>query len=104
MRRTVVLLAALVAFVLTADPRAQQAAVAGATPSPTNHPRLPRDLTQLWMVPARRPTAPTAAQRDFNLAVKLEIEGSFTKALPMLQQPAMKQGPLASYAEYYVGL
>jgi peptidoglycan lytic transglycosylase len=104
MRWTVILLAALVLVALTADARAQQPAVAVATPSPTNHPRLPRDLTQLWMVPAQRPTALTPAQRDFKLAVKLEVDGTFTRALPMLQQPALKQGPLASYAEYYLGL
>jgi soluble lytic murein transglycosylase len=85
------------------NPHAQQQAASSAL-APTDHPRLPRDLSQLWLVPQGRPVARTAVQRDFALGVKLEVEESFTKALPIFQQPAMKQGPLATYAEYYAGL
>jgi soluble lytic murein transglycosylase len=56
------------------------------------------------MVPPSRPVVRSAAQTEFAQAVKLEVEGTFTKALPILAQPAMKQGPLGTYAEYYAGL
>jgi soluble lytic murein transglycosylase len=106
--RTVAFLVALALIASGRNSRAQQVPppVTPSVPAlaPTNHPRLPRDLSQLWMVPERRPAVRTAAQREFALAVKLEVEGSFTKALPVLAQPAMKQGPLGQYAEYYAGL
>jgi soluble lytic murein transglycosylase len=56
------------------------------------------------MVPPSRPAVHPAAQTEFVQAVKLEVEGAFAKALPILSQPAMAQGPLGTYAEYYAGL
>ncbi len=84
--------------------RAQQATPPSAVVlGPTNHPPLPRDLSQLWMAP--EPGRPrTTAQNDLTAAVKLEIDGRFAQALPILRRPALRQGPLASYAEYYAGL
>jgi len=94
-----------VALIITANgPRAQQLVPGGATLAPTNHPQLPRDLSQLWMVPEVRPATRPAVQNELSLAVKLEVEGNFTKALPVLLQPALKQGPLGHYADYYAGL
>ncbi len=104
MIRTITFLVPLALVGSAAAPRAQQVPPATVTLAPTNHPRLPRDLSQLWMVPESRSAVRTAAQREFTLAVKLEVEGSFTKALPILSQPAMKQGALGPYAEYYSGL
>ena len=37
-------------------------------------------------------------------AVKLEVDANFAKALPILVQPAVQQGTLGHYAEYYQGL
>jgi soluble lytic murein transglycosylase len=88
----------------SALPRAQQPARSPVTLAPTNHPRLPRDLSQLWLVPEPGRVPRTAAQSEFVTAVKLEVDGNFAKALPVFQRPAMMQGPLAHYAEYYAGL
>jgi soluble lytic murein transglycosylase len=98
----VTLIAALLAG---ASPRAQ--APTGATPGgivlkPTSHPRLPSELSQLWLAPmsSSRPPALDA----FAAGVKLEVESNFARALPVFLQPAVRQGPLGHYAEYYQGL
>jgi soluble lytic murein transglycosylase len=70
---------------------------------PTEHSRLPGDLSKLWMVPKGNSGRP-AALNDFVAAVKLEVDGDFAKALPLLSTPAVQQGPLGHYAEYYKGL
>src|SRR5712691_3941166 len=95
-------------------PRAQQPAVAvdAGEPAlkPTDHPRLPSDLSQLWLVPApatgsgRAAPARAAAINEFVAAVKLEVDSNFAKALPILVQPSVQQGTLGPYAEYYQGL
>src|SRR5476649_2044389 len=72
--------------------------------NPTNHPRLPADPSQLWLAPAKTTVARTPAINDFVTAVKLEVDSNFAKALPMLSQPAVQQGTLGHYAEYYQGL
>ena len=70
----------------------------------TDHPPVPRELSQFWMAPdSRRPR--TAAQANLATAVRFENEGNHTKALNLLTNPATKQdGPLAAYAEFYKGL
>jgi soluble lytic murein transglycosylase len=98
-------LVTLVATLLAAAvPHAQQSA-APAAPAlkPTNHPRLPAELSQFWLAPAKA-AATTAAMNDLAAAVKFEVDGNFTRALPMLQQPAVRQGVLGHYAEYYQGI
>jgi soluble lytic murein transglycosylase len=92
--------------------RAQQSAVDAGdlVLKPTNHPRLPSDLSQLWLVPApatgsgRAAPARAAAINEFMTAVKLEVDSNFAKALPILVQPSVQQGTLGHYAEYYQGL
>ena len=71
---------------------------------PTDHSRLPGDLSRLWMVPQKSNSGRPAAPSDFVAAVKLEVDGDFAKALPMLSTPAVQQGTLGHYAEYYKGL
>ena len=98
-------LAALV-VVPAAAPRAQQA---GSTPDgpalkPTNHPRVPADLSRLWLAPSTGDRIRTPAIDKFAAAVKLEVDSSFAKALPMLSDASVQQGTLGSYAEYYKGL
>jgi len=63
----------------------------------TDHPRFPEDPSKLWMAPktTRRGTS------EFADAVKLEVDGNFTKALPILSKPSLQQGPLGDYALYY---
>ena len=98
---------ALVAAVLlpAATPHAQAPAAAGAVVlKPTIHPPLPADLSQLWLAPSSRGPGRTAALNEFALAVKLEVDSNFAKALPIFLQPNVRQGTLGHYAEYYQGL
>ena len=104
---------AFVAAILVpgATPRAQQAGAPGADVvlKPTNHPRLPGELSQLWLAPiapgtGRAGVARTAAQTDFVVGVKLEVDSNFARALPIFLQPALRQGTLGHYAQYYQGL
>ena len=71
---------------------------------PTDHPRVPRDVSQFWMAPDGR-RARTAAQANLATAVKFEMDGSHAKAYNLLVNAATKQdGALVAYAEYYKGL
>jgi len=87
-----------------AVPRAQPPADAGveAALKPTTHPRVPAEATQLWLAPdaAARAATRGAAIAEFTQAVKLEVDNNFARALPMLSQPAVKQGTLGHYAQY----
>src|SRR5436190_4028574 len=75
---------------------------------PTNHPRLPSDIAQLWLAPsmtsATRARSHSPAMLAFGEAVKLEVEANYAKALPMFSDPVLRQGPLGDYAIYYTGL
>src|SRR5437868_15531796 len=111
MTRRVSFAVTLAASLLVCDaaPRAQQVAAADATIEaalkPTSHPRLPSDASQLWLAPdaAARAAARGPAVAEFSTAVKLEVDNNFARALPMLTQPALRQGTLGHYAEYYAG-
>ena len=107
MKRTVLLgvTLALTVPVPSRAPRAQQPAASRPVVSlvPTNHPRLPADLAQLWMAPDRSHTH-TAAMNEFAAAVKLEVDADYAKALPVFSRPALQQGPLGHYAIFYAGL
>ena len=82
----------------------QDAAIAPVVLRPTEHPRVPRELSQFWMAPEKGRVR-TAAQANLATAVKFEMDGSHAKAYNLLVNPATKQdGPLAAYAEYYKGL
>jgi soluble lytic murein transglycosylase len=89
-------------FVMTGAPSAQQPAVR-QTPvlKPTVHPRFSEDPSRLWMAPTRRPSRGTTS--EFAAAVKLEVDGNFAKALPIVSQPSLQQGTLGDYALYYQG-
>ena len=63
---------------------------------PTNHPRLPRDLSQLWLVPE----ASRAPATEVVAAMRLHSEGEFAKALAVLSRPSSHSGPLGLYAMY----
>src|SRR5262249_54014470 len=86
---------------------AEDTATSTMTPvllKPTDHPQVPGDLSQFWMVPERG-RARTVAQANLAAAVKLENEGNHARALALLQSPATRQdGQLAAYAEFYKGL
>ena len=87
-----------------AAPRAQQQApgVGDVVLKPTAHPRLPNELSQLWLAPVSQGRTP--ALNEFAAGVKLEVDSNFAKALPIFMQPAVRQGALGHYAEYYQGL
>ena len=72
--------------------------------APTNHPRVPAELSQLWLVPEPGAARRASSVSELAAAIKLEVDGNFAKALPILSQPTLPQGPLARYAEYYKGL
>src|SRR5258706_6162769 len=88
-------------------PHAQQTgrgSSADAELRPTEHPRVPADITQLWLAPEPPRGARSAALTDLASAVKLEVDESFSKALPILSKPEVQQGTLGHYAVYYRGL
>jgi soluble lytic murein transglycosylase len=105
---SLVLSAALLLSVVDLRAQLPAAPLSAGAPAlkPTNHPPLPPDLTQAWLVPSLGSGASgrvTAAMQEFAAAVKLEVDGNFAKALPILMQPSLQQGPLGQYAEYYQG-
>jgi len=99
--RVLVLTVAALVSAQASGPVAQQTAVAdrAVVLKPTNHPRLPADLSQLWYAPSKG----TAANKTLATAVKLEVDSQFSKALPILSQASVQQGTLGPYAIYYRG-
>ena len=70
---------------------------------------MPGELSQLWLAPMTssgpgRGVARTAVLTDFVAGVKLEVDSNFARALPVFLQPALRQGTLGHYTEYYQGL
>ena len=103
--KTAFLTLVVVLLVPGVTPRAQQAPATGeAALKPTAHPRVPGELSQLWLAPAGRGAARTAVHADFVAGVKLEVDSNFARALPVFMQPALRQGTLGHYSEYYQGL
>jgi len=100
-------LAALVLMAVSAPRAAQETSSltsAAMALRPTDHPRVPGDLSDFWMAPDKGRVR-TAAQANLATAIKFENGGDHAKALALLTHPATKQdGPLATYAEYYKGL
>jgi soluble lytic murein transglycosylase len=72
--------------------------------APTNHPRIPGDLNLLWLAPSVRSIETLPSSREIATAIKLVDQGELAKALAMLSQPSVQDGPLAAYAAYYAGL
>jgi soluble lytic murein transglycosylase len=72
--------------------------------TPTDHPLVPGDALQLWMMPSKAHTTRTAALNALASAVKLEGEGSSAKALPLINQATLGDHALGGYAQYYKGL
>ena len=77
MTRTALVGFAVVLLAAGSKPRAQQAAPVATNLAslvslvPTNHPRVPGVLSQLWLVPESRLGIRTQAETDFGSAVKL---------------------------------
>ena len=68
---------------------------------PTNHPRLPAKTSDYWLAPsaAELRGARSAALTQLQEAVRLEVESNYARALPILAQASLHQGPLGDYAE-----
>jgi soluble lytic murein transglycosylase len=100
-------LAAVVLMAVSAPRAAQETGSltsASVVLRPTDHPRVPRELSEFWMAPDKG-RARTAAQVNLATAIKLEEAGDHARALALLTNPATKQErPLSTYVEYYKGL
>ena len=98
-------MAALWMVALASVPRAQQPGAPQVVPIalyPTNHPKVPRDLSQLWLAPeGGRLAGVPAPLLDLSTAIRMESNGELTRALALLSQPAVEQGSLGIYAAYY---
>jgi soluble lytic murein transglycosylase len=74
----------------------------------TPRPRLPADLSQVWLVPAAAPGKPapvrTPALAEFAAGMALFAQAKYAAALPHFANPALANTPLASYASFYGGL
>ena len=93
-----------------ADPRAGDAGPEGAAAAdalllPTSHPRLPSDVSRLWLAPEQPAGRHLETTADaVAAAIKLQARGEHAKALPLLSGPAASQGPLGGYAAYYAAV
>ena len=116
--RTILLIAAAVvlAAVLRHGVQAQDAVNGGgrtgelARLAPTQHPPLPAQLSQYWLVPAAGPAATHAgrpaddATARLARGVALLADGNAAAALPLVSSPDVANTPLAGYAQYYTGV
>jgi peptidoglycan lytic transglycosylase len=101
-KRPALLVVVVTLLTTVGSPRAQQSTPAPLTLLPTDHPRVPQDLSQLWLAPDGERRSRTAAETEFASAVKLEVSGNFSSALQILSKPT-RFGTLGPYAEYYKG-
>jgi soluble lytic murein transglycosylase len=111
-------LSATVALLIVAGetiPRAQQARAAAngdgnvdtilAALAPTRHPAVPGSIAELWLAPDRGArSVRSSSAAALATAVKLTNNREYTKALGLVTQPAVQQGPLSPYASYYAAL
>ena len=74
--------------------------------APTAHPPLPKNPSELWLVPADSPAMTRAATAYEPLAQAAAAigAGDFERALTLASRPAFTSTPLAGYAAYYKGL
>ena len=73
--------------------------------TPTPHPPVPRDLSQLWMAPERAASASrSSAAASLSNAARLTADGDYSRALSLISQPLAHDVLLRGYAVYYAGL
>jgi soluble lytic murein transglycosylase len=98
---TMIAAAVLVAFVST--PRADEPQAGTVLLQPTNHPKVSRELQNLWLVPDKgRSSMPPLSSYELARAARMQAAGEYTKSLALLSGTAVRQGPLSAYAEYYI--
>ena len=107
MKKVPLVVASLVALVLSPAPRAQQPGSSSIVTMllPTNHPKVSRNLSDLWLAPEKgRASERSSSLTDFISAMRLYTAGDYAKALPLFSQKTVQQGPLGDYAAYYAGV
>jgi soluble lytic murein transglycosylase len=115
MKRSVLSLVGLLMLVPAAPaPNAQQERLSSSSNeippgltvlTPTPHPPVPRDLSQLWMAPERGvPASRAAGTASLSTAARLTADGEYTRALTLVSQPLAQDGVLRQYAAYYAGM
>ena len=107
MTRAALLLLSLIVGLSSGHGLQAQAGTAAPRLVPTDHPALPAQASQFWLVPDE--ATRLSASRDATLArfvrgVKLVSEGQLTAGLPLVREMALSASPLASYAQFYTGV
>lgn len=69
---------------------------------PTNHPKLPSDLSDFWMVP--QDSAVTVPQAELATAITLIGDANPQAAVGILSRVGGQSGPLEDYVTYYRGI
>ncbi len=85
----------------------QQPAIPAAPQlSPTVHPAIPTNLSDLWLVPPEtdRSSRVVAQFEALTTGVKRFQEGNYQAALTFFSNPSLAKTALADYAAYYKGL
>ncbi|HUR33257.1 MAG TPA: transglycosylase SLT domain-containing protein [Vicinamibacterales bacterium] len=73
--------------------------------TPTPHPPVPRELSQLWLAPERgTPAVRAGAALTVGSAARLATGGDYTRALSIVSPSMAKDGLLGQYATYYAGV
>src|SRR4051812_22044770 len=115
MKRSVLSLVGLMMLLPAAPaPKAQQERLSSssgdippglAVLTPTPHPPVPRDLSQLWMAPERAASASrSSAAASLSNAARLTADGDYSRALSLVSQPLAQDVLLRGYAAYYAGM
>ena len=114
MKKSALLIGLLILAPAAPAPHAQQGRPSGSSNNmptgvtlltPTPHPQVPRDLSQLWLAPDRGTAArSSSASSSLGALAKLTADGDYRKALSLASQPIAKDGPLGQYAAYYAGV
>ena len=112
MKKSALLIGLLILAPAAPAPHAQQGRPSGSSNdmpigvtvlTPTPHPQVPRDLSQLWLAPDRGTAARSSSASSLSTLAKLTADGDYSKALSLASQPIAKDGPLGQYAAYYAG-
>ena len=67
-------------------------------------PRLPADLSQLWLVPVPAASPASKPLAGFAAAARLFTQAKYSEALTLFSAPSLAGTPLAGYAALYRGL
>jgi soluble lytic murein transglycosylase len=96
----------------TAGIEGQRASDSGAAARPvpaaltaSARPRLPADISQIWLVPERPSASPLGKpMADFAGGMQKFAQAKYSEALPLLNAPSLAATRLAGYATFYSGL